>query len=171
MKNLRNWLITDWRHFYIHYRNTIFGYNIPKEFHFIKEQSIFLVLTMPILLTQLLKHLLRILDVVLFWPRVNQNIISIHQNTFIKQVIEHQIHAVISILMYFWNKKTLYRTHMCHCNATQVTVHCATALWLVVQPYQLCTAQPVFLVQSPILGLPAQAKASQVLFQMPIPVL
>ena len=34
------------------------------------------------------------------------------------------------------------------------------------QPNNLCTAQPMFFVQSPILGLFTQAKASQVLFPM-----
>ena len=58
----------------------------------------------------------------------------------------------------------------CH-NSVQVIFYFAAVLLLAVQPSDLCTAQPTFLVQNQILGLPEQAKVSQVLLQMLVPVL
>ena len=47
------------------------------------------------------------LYVVLFWPRVDQNTVHIHQNTFIEQVIQHQIHTVLKITWFILNPKAI----------------------------------------------------------------
>ena len=71
-------------------------------------------------------------------------------NHIIKTIIIFltSVHLLISLFAH------LYHSHWNYHSAAHVTVHYAAALLLVVQPNDLFAAQPTFLKQNLILGLP-----------------
>ena len=71
-------------------------------------------------------------------------------NHIIKTIIIFltSVHLSISLFAH------LYHSHWNYHSAAHVTVHYAAALLLVVQPNDLFAAQPMFLKQNLILGLP-----------------